>query len=98
MIFPHASLRFGHSALGRAPSLTGALISTEDFLHELFIFQAPAGTLLTQDEIDQILQIWTSMQRQIVGGRTITMVLEIKGLGELGKYMKFRSQIFFIYQ
>ncbi|KAM7441104.1 Collagen alpha-1(VII) chain [Porites harrisoni] len=26
---------------------------------------APSGTLLSQDEIDQILQIWTSMQRQI---------------------------------
>ncbi|XP_020615267.1 acetylcholinesterase collagenic tail peptide-like [Orbicella faveolata] len=26
---------------------------------------APAGTLLSQDEIDQILQIWTSMQRQV---------------------------------
>ena len=28
--------------------------------------QAPPGTQLTQEELEQILQIWNSMQRQIV--------------------------------
>ena len=37
--------------------------------------QAPSGTLLSQDEIDQILQIWTSMQRQIVSLYTTMIVI-----------------------
>ena len=40
--------------------------------------QAPSGTLLSQDEIDQILQIWTSMQRQIVSPTTMIVINEEK--------------------
>ena len=45
------------------------------WLVDVFL-QAPSGTLLSQDEIDQILQIWTSMQRQIVSPTTMIVINE----------------------
>lgn len=45
------------------------------WLVDVFL-QAPSGTLLSQDEIDQILQIWTSMQRQIVSLTTMIVINE----------------------
>ena len=47
------------------------------WLVDVFL-QAPSGTLLSQDEIDQILQIWTSMQRQIVSPTTMIVINEEK--------------------
>ena len=51
-------------------TLTAMNVAAKQSLNTFWLvnifLQAPSGTLLSQDEIDQILQIWTSMQRQIV--------------------------------
>lgn len=53
-------------------------MSLNTFLLVNVFLQAPSGTLLSQDEIDQILQIWTSMQRQIVSPTTMIVINEEK--------------------